>query len=192
LGWRVLTPYIVGAAVLAVMALAVPSVTDPVLERYTTLSQVQSEDTWNGRWSSWQGTLDVFASNPILGVGVGNYAEATLEYSEEVFQSAVESGEPASVAHNIYLGFASELGLVGLILFLGVLFFLFRAAVPIAQRSDLGTGILLGLIVFMFAGLALPWGDHKMVYYLLGSVLALRLHDSARRVPSLDEDEKHS
>ena len=192
MGWRVLNMYVLGAAAIAVIALAVPSVTDLTLERYATLSQIESEETWNGRWSSWQGGLDVTASHPILGVGAGNYAEATMMYSEQVFRGAVRSGEPSSIAHDIYLGIASELGLVGLILFLGVLFFLFRAAVPIAQRSDLGTGILLGLIVFMIAGLTLPWGDHKMVYYLFGSVLALQLHDSARRVPSLDKDARHS
>jgi O-antigen ligase len=182
----------VGATVLAVMALAVPSVTDLALERYTTLSQIESEQTWNGRWSSWGGALDVIASHPILGAGAGNFSEANMEYSEQVFKSSVKNGEPAGIAHDIYLGVASELGLVGLILFLGVLFFLFRAAVPIAQRSDLGTGILLGLIVFMIAGITLPWGDHKMVYYLFGSVLALQLHDSARRAPSADKHERRT
>ena len=192
LGWRVLTLYIVGATFVAVMALAVPSVTDLALERYTTLSQIESEETWNGRWSSWQGALDVIASHPILGVGAGNFAEATLEHSEQVFKGAVDAGEPTSVAHDIYLGIASELGLVGLTLFLGVLFFLFRAAVPIAQRSDLGTGILVGLIVFMIAGLTLPWGDHKMVYYLFGSVLALQLHYSGRRGLSAGKHERRT
>jgi O-antigen ligase len=192
LGRRSLPMYVLGAAAIVVIVLAIPSVGEPALERIMTVSQIQSEETWNGRWSSWQGALDVIASHPIFGVGAGNFAEATLEYSEQVFQGAVESGEPTSVAHDIYLGVATELGLVGLILFLGVLFFLFRAAVPIAQRSDLGTGILLGLIVFMIAGITLPWGDHKMVYYLFGSVLALQLHYSGRRAPSVGKHEGHS
>ena len=115
-----------------------------------------------------------------------------MEYSEQAFRASVKNGEPAGIAHDIYLGVASELGLVGLILFLGILFFLFRAAVPIAQRSDLGTGILLGLIVFMIAGMTLPWGDHKMVYYLFGSVLALQLHYSGRRAPPADKHERRT
>jgi hypothetical protein len=82
------------------------------------------------------------------------------------------------------------LGLVGLILFLGILFFLFKAALPIAQGSSLGTGIFLALIVFMLAGMTLPWDDHKLVYVLFGSVLALQLHnDSARRAPPPSERE---
>jgi hypothetical protein len=53
----------------------------------------------------------------------------------------------------------------------------------------MGTGIFLGLIVFMFAGLTLSWESHKIVYVLFGSILALQLHDSARRAPSLDKPE---
>jgi hypothetical protein len=85
----------------------------------------------------------------------------------------------------MFLGVASELGLAGLILFLGVLFFVFKTAGPIAQGSRLGTGIFLSLIVFMIAGLTLTWEYHKIVYVLFGSVLALQLHDSARRAPFL-------
>jgi hypothetical protein len=76
---------------------------------------------------------------------------------------------------------------VGLILFLGMVFLAFKTAVPIAQRSSLGTGILLGLIVAMIAGMTLSWEKNKMVYFLFGSVLALQLHYSGRRVPSSAE-----
>ena len=188
LGWRILPMYVVGAAAIAVIVLAIPSVGESALERFTTLSQYQSEETWNGRWSLWQGALDVFTSHPILGVGAGNYAEATLWYSESVIGHTLQKGEVAGAAHNIILSVASQLGLVGLILWLGILFFLFKTALPIAQRGGLGTGIFLGLIVFMFAGLTQPWEAQKIVYVLFGSVLALQLHDSARRVPSLDKD----
>jgi O-antigen ligase len=192
LGWRVLLLYVVGSAALAVMLLAFPSVGGSAVERWMTLSQVQSAETWSGRWSSWQGALDVIASHPILGVGAGNFAEAAFQYSEVVAQNSIEKGDYASWAHNIYLSVASQVGLVGLILFLGVLFFLFKTAVPIAQRSSLGTGILVALIVFMIAGLTLPWDNNKMVYILIGSVLALQLHYSDRRTPSSAEEQEGS
>jgi O-antigen ligase len=96
---------------------------------------------------------------------------------------------PVRAAHNMILSVASQLGLVGLILFLGILFFAFKTAWLIAQRSDLGTGIFLGLIVVMIAGLTLTWENNKIVYVLFGSVLALQLHDSARRAHSPDKHE---
>jgi O-antigen ligase len=183
LGRRILPMYVLGAAAVAVIVLAIPSVAEIALERDAALSQLQSEGTWSGRWSNWQGALDVTASHPILGVGAGNYAEATLGHSEKNFAQSLQKGKVAGLAHNIFLSVASQLGLVGLILYLGILFFLFKTAVPIAQKPGLETGIFLGLIVIMIAGMTLPWEKEKIVYVLFGSVLALQLHNSARRVP---------
>jgi O-antigen ligase len=192
LSWRILSLYVLGAAAIVVVALVVPSVTEIALERYTTLSQIESEDTWNGRWSLWQGGLDVFTSHPVLGVGEGNFAEAAMKYSESVQAHSAHKDEVAGVAHNTFLGVASQLGLVGLILFLGVLFFAFKTAAPLARRSGLGAGILLGLIVSMIAGMTLSWEGEKIVYILFGSVLALQLHDSALHAPSVGKYEGYS
>lgn len=79
-----------------------------------------------------------------------------------------------------------------LILFLAVLFLVFRMALRIAQGSSLGTGIFLSLVMCMFAGLTLSWEKYKVVYVLIGSVLALQLHDSARRAPSADKHERRT
>jgi O-antigen ligase len=193
LGLRILPVYVLGAAAIVVIVLAIPSVGERTLERYTTLSQYQSEETWNGRWANWQGALKVIDSHRILGVGAGNYAEATLDYSPTVqahsAARATEEGGLVGVAHNTLLGVATQLGLVGLILYLGILFFAFTTAWLIAQTSDLGTGIFLGLMVVLIGGMALTWENQKIVFILFGSVLALQLHDSARRAPSLDKPE---
>jgi O-antigen ligase len=192
LGWRILPMYVLGAAAIAVTVLAIPSVGEPALERIMTVSQIQSEETWNGRWGNWEGALDVTAANPILGVGAGNYAEAALDYSESVQAHSASEGELAGVAHNMFLGVASQLGLVGLTLFLGLLFLVFKTAVPIAQKSSLGTGMFLGLIVATIAGVTLTWENEKIVYVLIGSVLALQLHDSARSAPSAEKHERRT
>jgi O-antigen ligase len=192
LGWRILPMYVLGAAAILVIVLTIPSVGEPALERIMTVSQFESEDTWSGRWSTWQGALDVTASHPILGVGAGNFSEAAIEYSESVQEHSAEAGEVNGLTHNIFLSVASQLGLVGLILYLGIVFFLFKTAVPIAQRPGLETGIFLGLVVFMIAGMTLPWENEKIVYVLFGSVLALQLHNSARCVPSVGKHEGYS
>jgi O-antigen ligase len=184
LGWRILPMYVLGTAALAVIMLVIPSVGESASERYTTLFQIESEDTWSGRWSLWQGAFDVIASHPILGVGAGNFAESAMEHSATVIAHSARKTEVAGVAHNMYLSVASELGLVGLILFLGILFLVFKAAMPITEGSGLGTGIVLGLIVFMIAGMTLTWETQKIGYVLFGSVLALQLHNSAQGASS--------
>jgi O-antigen ligase len=194
LGWRTLGLYVLGSAALVVVALALPSVDETALDRYTTLTNVESADTWNGRLSLWQGALDVIGSHPVLGVGTGNYAEAALDYSETVQahsarKAAAKGGELSGVTHNVVLGVTSELGLVGLVLFLGIVFYAFKTAWLIAQRSDLGTGIFLGLIVAMLGGMTQPWENEKIVYVLYGSVLALQLHYSGPGAHSSAEQE---
>ena len=196
LGWRIVPMYVLGAAALAVIVLAFSPVGENTpedymspLERYMTLSQVQSEQTWAGRWSLWQGALEITAAHPILGVGEGNYADFALENSETVAKHSANKETVAGVAHNMFLSVASQLGLVGLCLFLAVLFFAFKAALSIGQGSALGAGILLGLIAAMIAGMTLTWESYKIVYVLFGSVLALQLNNSARCESALDRHE---
>jgi O-antigen ligase len=184
LAWRIVPMYALGVAALTVITLVIPSMGESASERYATLSQVSSEDTWNGRWSIWQGALKLIALHPILGVGAGNFAKFAMEHSATVAAHSANKAQVAGVAHNMFLGVASEFGLVGLILFLTVIFFAFKAAWRIARGSGLGTGIFLGLIVFLIAGMTLTWETQKLVYVLFGSLLALQLHDSAQHTPS--------
>jgi cell division protein FtsW (lipid II flippase) len=73
-----------------------------------------------------------------------------------------------------------------------MVFLAFKTAWLIAQKSDLGTAVFLGLIVAIIGGMAQPWEQHKLVYFLFGSVLALQLHYSGRSAPSADEHERHT
>jgi O-antigen ligase len=74
---------------------------------YTIREQVAQGDM-NGRTAIWRAGLDVFARNPVVGVGQGG------------FKKAVSGALHAEVtAHSTLLPVAAELGLVGLVLFLG-------------------------------------------------------------------------
>jgi O-antigen ligase len=177
-GGHTLLMFGIGIAALIGMTLAFPTVGEAVLERYTTISQYQDENTWSGRWSIWQGALQVIATHPILGVGVGNFASAAVAYSEMIFEVSNEGGAITGVAHNMLLSVASELGLIGLILFLGVLLFAFKAALSVSQRSTLGMGVLLGLMAYTITGMSLTWEYENLGYILLGSLLALKLQET--------------
>jgi O-antigen ligase len=168
--------YFLGAAALAGIILAVPEIGDSVWQRYATLSDFQSDATWSGRWSIWQAALQIIASHPILGVGTGNFHYFAIHLSEYIASRAAEdaAGNP-SVAHNMFLSVASELGIIGLVLFSGALFFAFRAVHALSLRFTLATGIFLGLIAFTIAGMTLTWEAEKLGYVLLGSILSLKL-----------------
>ncbi|MCV5830779.1 hypothetical protein OFN28_29355, partial [Escherichia coli] len=88
-------------------------------------------------------------------------------------------GEFAGVAHNMFLSVASQLGLVGLALFVGMLALGFGLAARLARSEDLGVGLALGLIAFSITGMSLTWEFEKIGYVLLGSLLCLRIGRSS-------------
>jgi O-antigen ligase len=59
------------------------------------------------RLAHWQAAIAMWADHPYLGVGVGNYAVAYLGYNLPRWY------EPLGHAHNVYLNFGAEAGLLG-------------------------------------------------------------------------------
>lgn len=175
LGGRTLLMYGLGAVALTVIVMAIPSIGEGISERYVTLLQYQDEATWSGRWSIWQAAFQIIASHPFLGVGAGNFPYSALSLSTVVAAHSADKGEIAGVVHNMFLSVTSELGFIGLAIFLAVLYSAFRAAIRIGRGSLLGTGIFVGLIAFTIAGMSLTWEYEKIGYVLLGSVLSLQL-----------------
>lgn len=176
LAGRTLLVYGFALAVFVSIALVAPSTGDLVSERYSTLTQANNEDTWSGRWSIWQGAVQVISSNPVLGVGSGNFPYVSPAYSAYAAQM-----EGAPVAHNIFLSVTSELGFVGLTLFLGILYCAFRGAFSLVNRNSvLGMGLFLGLVGFVLAGQSLTWEYEKLGYLLYGSILSLQLHSATQ------------
>lgn len=164
------------ALVFAGTIYVVPEVGGTISDRYATLSQYESEETWSGRWEIWNAALSMILSHPLrlfLGVGVGNFPEVVATYSSfAAHMNSVREG--AATTHNIFLSIASELGLVGLALFLGVLVFAFRQALALVGHSSAaGVGLLFGLVAYTVMGLSLSWEGEKIGYFILGSILAL-------------------
>ncbi len=152
----------------------VPALGETILDRYATLSQYQSEATWAGRWELWNAAFRMIHTDPFLGVGVGNFPYVAPTYSSIAAFMNSEQGDGAATTHNILLSMASELGLVGLALFLGVLFLAFRQALALVGRGSAGgVGLLFGLVAYTVMGLTTSWEDQKIGYFLFGSILAL-------------------
>ena len=74
-------------------------------------------DPTNGRSSLWRGALQIFAANPVFGVGYRNlisYAQA------EMPENYIATSQNASV-HNVFLEVAASQGVVGLLIFVAIL-----------------------------------------------------------------------
>jgi O-antigen ligase len=75
------------------------------------------------RWYYWQTGWDMFLDNPILGVGQDNYPWNVEQYGGEGYGGRLHGGR---VAHSIYFTLIPELGILGTITFLLMVFYFRR------------------------------------------------------------------
>ncbi|MBN2062111.1 MAG: O-antigen ligase family protein [Deltaproteobacteria bacterium] len=93
---------IAGFIVLALIVLA----STPVVERIRTLENDVEEPSFEGRVSAWSGVIEMIRDHPLLGTGPGTFASVFTRYQPP--------GHAARYfyAHNDYLHFISETGLI--------------------------------------------------------------------------------
>jgi O-antigen ligase len=70
----------------------------------------------DSRLVRWQAALRMLAEHPVLGVGPGGFRREYVDVSR-----MAELDQPSPVAHSMYLEVAAELGVVGLLLFVGII-----------------------------------------------------------------------
>ena len=128
---------------------------DVSVRRLSTIVDQLSGGDMNGRVDIWQRGFDVFEENPILGVGGGAFG-ATV-----VGRSGAEVA-----AHNTFLGVLVEHGLVGLLLFLGIISGLVRRSLRSPSlECRLWTVVLAAWIVALFS---LSWENRELTWLLWG------------------------
>jgi O-antigen ligase len=89
--------------------------------RYETVNHLKTDDSYQNRLLSWQGGVKMFESNPITGIGAGNYTYANG------MQFWPGGGRKHWLnAHSLYFKLLGELGLVGIVTFSGYLICVFR------------------------------------------------------------------
>ncbi|WP_173083441.1 O-antigen ligase family protein [Fundidesulfovibrio magnetotacticus] len=132
------------------------------LGRLGTITDVQNDYNTNsssGRIAIWERGLNMIIEHPVLGVGL-----KTFRYAE----GASHEGGKWSEAHNSFIEIGAELGVPGLLAFLGMLLSAFRLARPVSPEDWIGRGIRLSLVAFVVGGMFLSWAYHFVLYFFLG------------------------
>jgi O-antigen ligase len=105
-----------------------------------------------GRAEIWGAGMGLFANNPVRGVGVGGFGNASNLYVHDV-------------VHNTPLSIAVELGLVGLVLFFGA-FALAIRGVRFSGRNE--KALVWCLFMTCFIGIqSLTWENRKPMWFLM-------------------------
>jgi O-antigen ligase len=165
---------VAAAAVVLLLVVLLPGV---FWQRFETIlpSMQDRKDSFGTRVGLWENGLKMIADNPVSGVGAGNFAVALPRY----IKGEVELRGLGP--HNSYVGVAAELGLVGLALFLSLHWLALRSIrATFVGKDDAVSGAFApmvvaiegGIIVIMFASLALGSEAVKVLWFFLGLAVA--------------------
>lgn len=124
------------------------------------------------RMSLLKGGGEIFFNNALLGVGPGNFGLALKELRENrilVFKKI----EAESVAHNFYVEFAAENGVIGLVLLMLTLLSSLLGLIRLNRRlygsSDtVAIYIFVACIGLLASGLFLSQGKNSVLWFFLG------------------------
>jgi O-antigen ligase len=177
--WRIrilaATAVIAGATFLYFGAVASPEARGRIESVTQGEAQLQ-----NGRMTIWTVGWRMAQANPVAGVGAGNFQHASKEY---LLQPGVLTRtdqillEAPKVAHNTYLSLLSELGIVGLALFLTLVAFSLRCSMLAARnfrvRGDpngevLARAFAIALVGILAADFFISQELKKELWLLLG------------------------
>ncbi|MFL5863020.1 MAG: O-antigen ligase family protein [Solirubrobacteraceae bacterium] len=141
----------------------------------------------SGRTDIWRVGWRMVQAHPLTGVGSGNFQEASVHYVQGIgaLTSAHLIVDVPHVAHNIYLELLADLGVPGLLAFLGVAGFSLLAAATAARRFErqgdvdmelIARSLVLSLVAFLSADFFLSGEFSKqlwLTFALCPAVLAL-------------------
>ena len=130
----------------------------------------------------WKTSAQLIAKYPITGIGLGRFRH---EY--QLHAPAGAQHKPYH-AHNIYLHIAVEQGIPSLILFLGILFLIFRRLFDLRKRDDFwslglfigGSGFLISALVYGLADQILHQRPLLIFWFLIGLVFYVSDLDNSR------------
>lgn len=163
-------------AMVMLAILSLPLVPESYVDRVATVTDIESDPTNSSqtRWRDMVAAAHFVTQHPIIGAGIGMDVLALNEVR----------GARWKQVHNVYLEYAVDLGLPGAVLFLMLLYSVFKAArssLRLLARKDesrdlylLAEALQVSLIAFAVAGCFHPVAYHFYFYYIAGLALAVR------------------
>jgi len=126
----------------------------------------------------------MFAANPIAGVGIGNYTARFDEYVGATSSAARQYEDPSDLhyPHNLYLEIAAETGLIGLVVFAGMLIACWRALSDARRRfrdcdrtlAVIAVGLQIALTGFLVGSIFLHLATPRYLFLLFAFAASLQ------------------
>ncbi len=178
IGYRVVSaPVRIGVAVVAVLGFALAAGPSfwARMNTITNADQDYNMTSSEGRWQLWERGMGYMEARPLLGVGIGGFPSAEGQLSQQARDARAHGrGEKWSEPHNSFVQIGAELGIPGLLLFLGMLWSAVRGLRGL-QDAGMAVGMLAAVAAFAVGGFFLSLAYKEMLYVLIALAAAARL-----------------
>lgn len=177
-------------AVLVPVLVCIPLLVSGYWDRLATITDIDSDKTGSAqeRWGDMAAAVGLVLRNPVIGAGVGMDILALNE----------ERGPHWKPVHNVYLEYAVELGVPGLVLFFMLFISCVKSASFVRRRSEqktappelfyLAEGIEISLLAFAVAAFFYPVAYQFYFYNMAGLAIAVRAVYKTGRGYAADAD----
>ncbi len=183
LKWKHMLAVVLGAAI--VLA-AVPVYAERLATLVTVSESVgstgidQADGAIQSRVTEGLAALLAWADHPILGVGPGEFPHYYRQYADVVGIRVLATDREA---HNLYLGTAAELGIIGITVFLIIIGLtlrdLARARKAVRAKdplmADMATGFILAIVAYLATGIFLHMSFIRYFWLMLALAAATAL-----------------
>jgi O-antigen ligase len=162
---------------LLLLAICVPPLLPQgYMDRISTITNIAADKTGSaqGRWRDLQAAVEVVGENPIIGVGIG----------QDILAMNAQRGDDWTQVHNVYLQYAVDLGIPGLLLFAWLHLLCYRTARAVEKRAArdpaqrhltlLAAGVQTSLVAFLVAAMFHPIAYQFYFFSIGGLAVALR------------------
>lgn len=150
---------------------------DSIVQRFTSIGNMGDSST-SYRVNIWRGVIDMLGDFWQSGIGIGYrpFREIYPFYSLEAIEAAPHS-------HNLYLQITVELGIVGLLVFIALLFFYTQSSLSLHKKDSrrealISTAIFCGILSVLAQGMTdYIWYNYRvflMFWLLIGLGVAVR------------------
>jgi len=162
-----------------VFLIMLPFVPEKYIERSKTVFDL-SDPAIIARLDTWKIGLEMMREEPLRGIGLGVFK---YEYIERAFTSGAVETKAALFAHNAYIQIGAETGMIGLLLFILILFFswidLKDAEKNFQDKGDsvlscLSLSIRMGLLGYMVSAIFLTQAFLTMLWIILPMAVVMR------------------
>jgi len=143
-------------------------------QRQMTITSYQQDESAMGRIDAWKAGIKMFTDRPLLGVGAGVYEIAFgVKYGGK-------SG-PWFSAHNAYIQIVAETGILGILFYLGLMFYIYRQTTLLTKSfkedsyfKSICMSLKGALLAYAAGSIFLSVGYYPHLYLLLGIVVLVK------------------